>query len=69
MMLKRIKHYIFQAISFIFVIYGFYLLFLFLLDTSLRVNKTLAYPFSIGITLLLASFTFYYWVKKGRLPL
>ncbi|MFN4013046.1 MAG: hypothetical protein ACK4KZ_04235 [Aquificaceae bacterium] len=69
MKLKRIKNYIFQVISFIFVVYGFYLLFLFLLDTSLRVNKPLAYPFSIGITLLLASLTFYYWIKKGRLPL
>ncbi len=68
-MLRRIKHYILQALSFVLVVYGFYLLFLFLLDTSLRVNRTLAYPFSIGITLLLASLTFYYWIKKGRLPL
>lgn len=67
-MLSKVKHYLFQAISFVFVVYGFYLLFLFLLDTSLRVNRTLAYPFSIGLTLILATLTLVYWIKKKRLP-
>lgn len=68
-MLNRIKHYIFQILSFIFVVYGFYLLFLFLLDTMLRVKREIAYPFSLLLVLILASLTFVYWVKKKRLPL
>ncbi len=68
-MLARLKHYLFQAFSFVLLVYGFYLLFLFLLDTSLRVNRTLAYPFSIALTLLLFTATLIYWVKKKRLPL
>ncbi|MFN7064616.1 MAG: hypothetical protein ACK4OF_00490 [Aquificaceae bacterium] len=69
MMLKRLKHYLFQAISLIFVLYGFYLLYLFLLDTILRVNRSIANPLSIGITLLLLSLTLAYWIKKKRLPI
>ncbi len=68
-MFSKLKHYLFQALSFVLVVYGFYLLFLFLLDTTLRVNKTLAYPFSIALTLLLFTATLIYWVKKKRLPL
>ncbi len=66
---KKVRHYLFQAISFIFAAYGFYLLFLFLLDTMLRVNRPLAYPFSIALTLFLMTLTLLYWVKKKRLPL
>lgn len=51
------------------MVYGFYLLFLFLLDTSLRINKAIAYPLSILITLALLTLTVVYWVKKKRLPL
>ena len=68
-MFSRIKHYLFQFISFIFVVYGFYLLFLFLLDTMLRVKREIAYPLSLLIVLVLASLTFLYWIKKKRLPL
>lgn len=67
-MLGKVKHYLFQFVSFVFVAYGFYLLYLFLLDTTLRVNRSLAYPLSIGITLLLATLTLIYWIKKKRLP-
>lgn len=68
-MLKKVKNYLFQAFSFILVAYGFYLLFLFLLDTTLRVSKPLAYPFSVALTLFLITLTLLYWVKKKRLPL
>lgn len=68
-MFSRIKHYLFQFISFIFVVYGFYLLFLFLLDTMLRVKREIAYPLSLLVVLVLASLTFLYWIKKKRLPL
>lgn len=68
-MLKKVKNYIFQFISFVFVVYGFYLLFLFLYDTSLRVNGRIALPFSLLTVLLLFTFTMVYWVKKKRLPL
>ncbi|MDW8032328.1 MAG: hypothetical protein RMH93_02145 [Aquificaceae bacterium] len=67
-MLSKVKHYLFQVLSFIFVAYGFYLLYLFLLDTTLRVSRDLAYPLSLGITLLLATLTLVYWIKKKRLP-
>ncbi|MCS6997919.1 MAG: hypothetical protein RMK21_01730 [Aquificaceae bacterium] len=67
-MLSKVKHYLFQLLSFIFVAYGFYLLYLFLLDTTLRVSRDLAYPLSLGITLLLATLTLVYWIKKKRLP-
>ncbi len=66
---KKVRHYLFQAISFIFVAYGFYLLFLFLLDTMLRINKPLAYPLSVMVTFILIGFTLLYWLKKKRLPL
>lgn len=68
-MLGRIKHYLFQFLSFVLVAYGFYLLFLFILDTTLRVNRTIAYPFSTVLTLFLATLTLIYWFKKKRLPL
>ncbi len=68
-MFDKLKHYLFQGLSFVLLVYGFYLLFLFLLDTSLRVSRPLAYPFSIALTLLLFAATLLYWIKKKRLPL
>ncbi|MCS7261860.1 MAG: hypothetical protein N3C13_02895 [Aquificaceae bacterium] len=67
-MIGKIKHYLFQTLSLGFAVYGFYLLFLFLLDTLTRVSRPLAYPVSFGITLLLAILTLLYWIKKKRLP-
>jgi len=58
-----------QAFSFLLVVYGFYLLFLFLLDTFLRINKVIALPASVFITLLLVAFVIVFWIKKKRLPL
>jgi len=68
-MLKRVKHYFFQFLSFVLVAYGFYLLFLLLLDTFLRINRTLALPFSALITLTLIVLTVLYYIKHKRLPL
>jgi hypothetical protein len=68
-MLKRVKHYLFQFLSFLLVAYGFYLLFLLLLDTFLRINRTLAFPISALITLVLIALTVLYYIKHKRLPL
>ncbi len=68
-MLKKIKHYLFQFLSFVLVGYGFYLLFLLLLDTFLRINRTLAFPISALITLVLITLTVLYYIKHKRLPL
>ncbi len=68
-MLKKIKHYLFQFLSFVLVAYGFYLLFLLLLDTFLRINRTLAFPLSALITLVLITLTLLYYIKHKRLPL
>ncbi len=68
-MLKRVKHYFFQFLSFVLVAYGFYLLFLLLLDTFLRINRTLAFPLSALITLTLITLTALYYIKHRRLPL
>jgi len=68
-MLKRVKHYLFQFLSFLLVAYGFYLLFLLLLDTFLRINRTLAFPISALITLVLIALTVLYYIKHRRLPL
>ncbi len=68
-MLKRVKHYLFQFLSFVLVAYGFYLLFFLLLDTFMRINRTLALPFSALITLTLIALTVLYYIKHKRLPL
>ncbi len=68
-MLKRVKHYLFQFLSFVLVAYGFYLLFLLLLDTFMRINRTLAFPISALITLVLITLTVLYYIKHKRLPL
>lgn len=68
-MLKRVKHYLFQFLSFALVAYGFYLFFLLLLDTFLRINRTLAFPISALITLVLVVLTVLYYIKHKRLPL
>jgi hypothetical protein len=68
-MLKRVKHYFSQFLSFVLVAYGFYLLFLLLLDTFLRINRTLAFPLSAFITLTLITLTVLYYIKHRRLPL
>ncbi len=68
-MLKRGKKLHPSVFSFVLVVYGFYLLFLFLYDTTLRLNRQVALPFSLMVVLLLFALTMVYWVKKKRLPL
>jgi len=68
-MLKTLKRYLFQFLSFLLVAYGFYLLFLLLLDTFLRINKSFAIPLAGGITLILVLLTVLYYLKHKRLPL
>jgi hypothetical protein len=53
----------------VLVAYGFYLLFLLFLDTFLRINRTLAFPISALITLVLIALTVLYYIKHKRLPL
>jgi len=53
----------------VLVAYGFYLFFLLLLDTFLRINRTLAFPISALITLTLIALTALYYIKHKRLPL
>ncbi|ADC89984.1 hypothetical protein Thal_1353 [Thermocrinis albus DSM 14484] len=65
----KIKHYLWQFFSFLLAAYGFYLLFLLLWDTFLRINRTMALPLSLGITLSLVLATLVYYLKKGKLPL
>jgi hypothetical protein len=55
---------IWQVVSFLFVLYGFYLLFLFLWDTLNRINEQLALPISILITLGIMSVSAVLWVRK-----
>ncbi|MCS7284370.1 MAG: hypothetical protein NZ527_01515 [Hydrogenobacter thermophilus] len=58
-----------QAFSVLLVVYGFYLLFLFLLDTFLRINRSIALPASLIITSAFVGFVLIFWIKKRRLPL
>ncbi|WP_304093117.1 hypothetical protein [Hydrogenobacter thermophilus] len=58
-----------QTFSVLLVIYGFYLLFLFLLDTFLRINRSIALPAALIITSAFVGFVLIFWIKKRRLPL
>ncbi|WP_457600161.1 hypothetical protein [Hydrogenivirga sp.] len=53
-----------QFLSFVFVLYGFYLFFLFVWDTMVRVNERLALPTAAGLTLLLMSISALLWIRK-----
>ncbi len=65
----RYVSHIWQALSFLLVAYGFYLFFLFMLDTFIRINKTFALPLSLLLTFILVAFVGVFWYKKKRLPL
>lgn len=66
--MRRYFGYVWQTLSFLLVLYGFYLFFLFMLDTLIRINKSLALPISLVITLLLLTFVLVFWYRKKRLP-
>ncbi len=67
--MSRFVGYVWQALSFLLVIYGFYLFFLFTLDTLIRISRTLALPLSLLLTFVLIAFVGIFWYKKRRLPL
>ncbi len=64
MQLREVLRKVWQFISFLFVLYGFYLLFLFILDTMIRVNKGIALPFAIVATLALMAVSGFFWIRK-----
>ncbi len=64
MQFQELLRKLWQALSFVFVLYGFYLLFLFILDTTLRVNEKIALPVSAGITLSVMAVSGYIWARK-----
>lgn len=53
-----------QVVSFIFVLYGFYLLFLFFWDTLIRVNEKLALPLAAFLTLIAMGISAILWIRK-----
>ena len=55
-----------QVISFIFVLYGFYLLFLFLWDTLNRVSEDNAVLIAGLITVTAMSGSGFLWLRKHR---
>ncbi len=62
--MRNILRKLWQLISFVFVLYGFYLLFLFFWDTFLRVNENIALPVSAGITLGIMGVSGILWIRK-----
>jgi len=66
MPLREIVRKLWQILSFLFVIYGFYLFFLFVWDTMLRVKESLALPVALLITLCLMAISGFFWLRKHR---
>lgn len=50
--------------SVLFVLYGFYLLFLFIWDTMIRVNERLALPVAAALTLAVMLVSGILWIRK-----
>ncbi len=50
--------------SVLFVLYGFYLLFLFIWDTMIRVNERTALPVAVTLTLAVMLVSGILWVRK-----
>ena len=64
MQIREVLRKAWQFISFVFVLYGFYLLFLFIWDTMIRVNEGIALPFALGATLALMAVSGFFWLRK-----
>jgi len=64
--MRRILRRIWQGFSLLFVLYGFYLFFLFVLDTFNRINEDLALPASVVITLIAMGISTLLWIRKHR---
>ncbi len=62
--MQDILRKLWQFISFVFVIYGFYLLFLFFWDTLNRLSEGIALPVSVSLTLIVVGVSGYFWIKK-----
>ncbi len=61
---KELLRKIWQFVSFLFVLYGFYLFFLFVWDTMVRVNERIALPVALLSTLVLMAISALLWVRK-----
>ncbi len=61
---KELLRKIWQFVSFLFVLYGFYLFFLFVWDTMVRVNEELALPAALLSTLVLMAISALFWIRK-----
>ena len=55
-----------QFVSFLFVLYGFYLFFLFVWDTMIRLNNRLALPLALSTTLLFMGISTFFWLRKHK---
>ena len=64
MLLRRILRKVWQVVSVLFVLYGFYLLFLFIWDTMIRVNERAALPVAATLTLAVMLVSGILWVRK-----
>ena len=64
MQLREALRKIWQFISFLFVLYGFYLFFLFVWDTMIRVNERIAVPTATVATLILMGVSAFFWLRK-----
>ncbi len=62
-MLKNLLSKLWHYFSYVLVIYGYYLVFLFFYDTFLRVAKPFAFILALLITGLFFSITLLFWFK------
>jgi len=57
---------VWQVLSFLLLLYGFYLFFLFAWDTLVRVEEKVALPVAFLLTAVLAGVSALFWVRKRR---
>jgi hypothetical protein len=62
--MKKILGKVWGFVSVIFVLYGFYLLFLFFYDTLLRLSPGIALPLSLLLTLTALLVSAFFWLRK-----
>ncbi len=62
--MRGVLRKVWQFISFVFVLYGFYLLFLFIWDTAIRVKEDIALPLSAGLTAVAMFVSGVLWARK-----
>ncbi len=62
--MRKLLRRLWQFLSFVFVLYGFYLFFLFVWDTMIRVNEKMAVPVATLMTLILAFVSALFWLRK-----